>query len=97
EALAGALLAGTAQPPAQLRVLEDLDGALRGILGGGDEISILPLDDLERNAAHVAADCRAALPERLRDRQAEALPDRLLHDQVGLRLEGVHLDRPDVV
>src|SRR5918999_552517 len=52
---------------------------------------------LERDAALLAADERPGLPERLGDRQAEALPGRLLDHHVGLRLEGVHLDRPDIV
>ena len=38
-----------------------------------------------------------ALPDRLRDRQPEALAGRLLDQHVGVRLEGVDLDRADVV
>ena len=43
------------------------------------------------------ADRRPPLPERLGDGQPEALADRLLQADVGLRLEGVDLDRADVV
>src|SRR3954447_5465739 len=97
EPLPRPLLSGAAEPASQLRVLKDLDGVLRGLVGRGDQVSVLPVDDLQRDAPHVAADRRAPLPERLGDRQSEALADRLLHDHVGLRLEGVHLDRADVV
>src|SRR3954454_8262850 len=91
------LLAGAAEPAAELGVLEDRGGALGGFVRGRDQVAVLAVDDLQRDATHVAADRRAPLPERLGDGQPEALPDRLLHDHVGLRLEGVHLDRPDVV
>src|SRR4051795_11539404 len=97
EPLARPLLAGAAQLSAQLGVLQDLDGAPGGLVGRGDEVPVLAVDDLQRDAADIPADRRPALPERLGDGQAEALPDRLLHDHVGLRLEGVHLDRADVV
>ncbi len=65
--------------------------------GRGDEEAGLAVLHLQRDAAHVAADERAALPERLRHGQPEALARRLLDHHVGLRLERVHLDRPDVV
>ncbi len=66
-------------------------------LGRGDEEAALAVLDLQRDAADVAADRRPSLPQRLGHRQPEALADRLLDRDVGLRLEGVDLDRPDVV
>ena len=56
-----------------------------------------PVLDLQRDPADVAADRGPPLPQRLGDRQAESLADRLLHADVGLGLEGVDLDRADVV
>src|SRR5690349_14460422 len=97
EALARALLARPAQPAPERRVAEDLDAALGGLVGGGHQVAVLAVDDLQRNAADVPADRRPPLPERLGDGQAEALADRLLQHDVGLRLERVHLDRADVV
>ncbi len=47
--------------------------------------------------AHVAADERPRLPQRLGDGQAEALAGGLLDHHVGLRLERVDLDRAHVV
>ena len=71
--------------------------ALGGLLGRVHQEAGLAVLDLERDAADVAGDRRAALPERLGDGQAEALADRLLQHHVGLGLEGVDLDRADVV
>src|SRR5215210_3932562 len=97
EALARALLAGPPEPASQLRVPQDLDAALCGLVRGGDQVAVLAVDDLQGDAAHVTADRRPPLPERLGDRQPEALADRLLQHHVRLRLERVDLDRPDVV
>src|SRR5215216_1569161 len=97
EALTRALLPRPPQPAAQLRVLQDLDAPLGRLLRRGDEVAVLAVDDLQRDPADVPADRRAPLPERLRHSQPEPLADRLLHDDVGLRLECVHLDRADVV
>ena len=85
------------EPLAQLGVAEDLDARLGGLLGRVDQVAGLAVLDLERDAAHVAGDRGPRLPERLGDRQAESLADRLLQHHVGLRLERVDLDRADVV
>ena len=71
--------------------------SLRALLGRGTRKPVSPSYDLQRDAADVAADRRPALPQRLGDGQPEALADRLLDADVGLRLEGVDLDRADVV
>ena len=97
EMLAGVLLAAAAEALAQLGIGEHLGAAQRALLAGVDQEPGLAVLDLERNAADVAGDRRASLPECLGDGQAEALADRLLQDDVGLRLEGVDLDRSDVV
>src|SRR5262249_29199671 len=97
ELATGVFLAGPAEPLAQLRVGEDLQAALGALLGGVDEEATLAVDDLQGDAADVAGDRRPPLPERLGVGEAEALADRLLQADVGLRLEGVDLDRADVV
>src|SRR3954454_15997167 len=97
EPLAAALLAGPPEPPAELGVLEDLRAALGCLVGRVDQVAVLAIDDLQRNAADVPGDRRSAFPEGLRHRQPEALADRLLQDDVGLGLKRVHLDCPDVV
>ena len=65
----------------------------------GDETRkpVSPSLDLERDPTDVAGDRRPSLPQRLGDGEAEALADRLLDHDVGLRLERVDLDRADVV
>src|SRR3954447_20679327 len=97
EVLAHVLLAGTAELLAEVRVLEDAERAVGAVLGVRHEVAGLAVLHLERDAAHVAADERPRLPERLGDGQAEALARGLLNQHLGLRLERVHLDRPDVV
>ena len=91
------LLARAPEPLAEVGLAQDAQRALGALLGRGDEEAGLAVLHLERDAADVAADERAALPERLRHRQAEALARGLLDHHVGLRLEGVHLDRADAV
>ncbi len=66
-------------------------------LDAGDEEAGDAVLDLQRDAADVAADERARLPDRLGDRQPEALAGGLLDQHVGVRLERVDLDRADVV
>ena len=59
---------------------------------------ISPCLDLQRNAADVVPPIVGRpFQKRLGDGQAEALADRLPKADVGLRLEGVDLDRADVV
>ncbi len=87
-------------PPERLaerRVAQDVERARRALLDGVDEVARLAVGDLQRDAADVAADERPALPQRLGDGQAEALARRLLDHDLGERLEGVDLDRADVV
>src|SRR5205814_8761859 len=91
------LLAGAAQLLAERGVAQDLERALRGLLRRVHEKARDAVLDLERNASYVAGDRGTDLPERLGDRESEALAQRLLQDHVGLRLEGVHLDRAHVV
>src|SRR3954471_18188789 len=94
---ASVFLAGPPEPLAQLGVRKDLDAALRALLRGVHQEAVLAVLDLQGNAADVAGNRRAALPERLGDCQPEALADRLLQADVRLRLKGVDLDRADVV
>src|SRR5262249_21211376 len=97
EPLTRALLAGPSQPATEFRVEQDVDAAPGSLLRRGDQVAVLAVDDLQRDPADIPPDRRAPLPERLGHCQPEALPDRLLHDHVGLGLERVHLDRSDVV
>src|SRR5262249_2340259 len=97
EHLARVLLAGPPQAFRQLGVAQNAEGPLRGLLGRGDQESRLSVLDLKRDAANVPGDHGAHLPHRLGDGQAEPLAQRLLHDHIGLGLEGVHLDRAHVV
>src|SRR3954451_19012831 len=90
-------LAAAAELLAESGVLEDLERMPSAVLGGGDEVAGLPVRHLERDPADVAADERPRLPQRLADGQPEALARRLLDHDVGVRLEGVDLDRADVV
>src|SRR5213592_4399018 len=82
ELAAGMFLAGAAEALAQLRVGEDLEAALGALLGRVDEEAALAVLDLQGDAADVAGDRRAALPERLGHGQAKALADRLLQADV---------------
>ncbi len=91
------LLAAPAEPLAQVGLAQDAQRAVGALVGGRDEEAGLAVLHLERDAAHVAADEGAPLPERLGHGEPEALAGGLLDHHVGLRLEGVHLDRPDVV
>src|ERR1700709_813167 len=90
-------LARPPEPLAELGGGEDLEAARGALLGGVDQEAGLAVCDLQWDAANVAADRRPPLPQRLGHGQAEALADRLLQADVGLRLEGVDLDRADVV
>src|SRR5215207_8881593 len=97
EHAAGVLLALAAELLAELRGAEDVQAALGALVRRVDEEAADAVLDLQRNAADVAGDRRPPLPERLGDGQPEALADRLLQADVRLRLEGVDLDRADVV
>src|SRR5258708_680971 len=97
ELLARVFLAGAAEALAELGVGEDLEAALRTLGRGVDQVAADAILDLQGDSADVAGDRRAPLPERLGHRQPKALADRLLQADVGLRLEGVDLDRADVV
>jgi hypothetical protein len=90
-------LAGAPEALAELGVVEDLETALGGLLGRVDQEARYSALDLERDAAHVPGDGRPSLPERLGHGKPEALAGRLLKHDVRLRLEGIDLDRPDVV
>src|SRR3954447_4989320 len=89
EVLADVLLAGAAEGLAELRLPEDAQRPLGALLRARDQVAGLPVLDLERDAADVAADERPRLPERLRHGQAEALSRRLLDQHLCLRLERV--------
>src|ERR1700716_1133078 len=91
------LLAAPPERPPELGVAKDLQRSLGALLDARDQESGTAVLDLQGNAAHVAADERARLPDRLRYGQAEALADRLLDQHVGVRLERVDLDGADVV
>src|SRR3954453_18534210 len=65
EVLAHVLLAGAAELLAELRLLEDPQRAIGALLGGGHEVAGLSVLHLQRDAAHVAADERTRLPQRL--------------------------------
>src|SRR5690606_32133845 len=84
EVLARVLLARLAEPLGELGIAQEIERALRRLLDRGDQKARLAVDDLQRDAAHVAADRRPALPERLGDGEPEALANRLLQDYVGL-------------
>src|SRR5215207_8021661 len=86
------LLAAPSQRPPERRVLDDLERARSAVLHGRDEIARDAVLDLQWDPADVAADERPPLPERLGDRQAEALAGRFLDDDRGERLERVDLD-----
>src|SRR5829696_2897882 len=84
EPLPGSLLARAADAPPELGVLQDLGAAVGGLVRRVDEVAVLAVNDLQRDAADVPGHGRPALPERFGHGQAEALADRLLHDHVGL-------------
>src|SRR5688572_28116638 len=91
------LLACFPDSPRQIGVAQDLEAALAALLGRRDEEPGLAVHDLKRDASDVAADGRAALPQRLRDGKAEALASGLLNAHARLGLKAFHLDRTDVV
>src|SRR3954447_12798844 len=91
------LLAAAAEGLAQGGIAKDVERSGGTGINTVDEIPGDPVLDLERYPADVAADERPPLPDRLGHRQAEPLTRRLLDDDVGLGLEGVDLDRADVV
>ena len=97
EMRAHVLLAAPAQRLAERGVAQHAQGPLGALLDARHQIAGDPVLDLQRYAAHVAADERPRLPDRLRDRQPEALARGLLDEHVGVGLERVDLDRPDVV
>ena len=79
------------------RIGEQVDGALRALLDGVDEVAVVAVADLQLDAAGPSADHRPALPEPFAHGEAEALADRLLHHHVGDALERVDLHRTDLV
>ena len=87
EVLAHVLLAAAPERLAERGVLEDVERALGALLDVVDEVAGDAVLHLQRDAADVAADERPALPDRLADRQAEALARRLL-DQRRRRATG---------
>src|SRR3954454_16136310 len=84
EVLAHVLLAGAAELLAELGLLEDAQGAVGALVGRPHEEAGAPVLHLERDAAHVAADERPSLPERLGHGEAEALARGLLDQHLGL-------------
>src|SRR3954451_21090780 len=97
EVLADMLLAAAPEGLPEGGVTEDVEGAGGAGLHVTDQIPGDAVLDLQGDTANVTADERPRLPQRLADREPEALARRLLDDDVGVRLEGVDLDRPDVV
>src|SRR3954453_13825884 len=91
------LLATPPEVLGQCRIAEDAQRAVRALLDRGDQIAGLSVVHLERDASDPATDERPGLPDGLADREPEALARRLLDDHVGVGLEGVDLDRADVV
>src|SRR6266511_6416956 len=79
------------------RVAEDLLDGLRRLAGRVDEPARLTVLDLDDDPAHPTRHRRPRLPEPLGHRQPEALADRLLEHRRRGDLEGVDLDRADVV
>src|SRR5688572_8608241 len=73
EMLAHVLLAAQAQRSAEAWVIEDGSHARGALLDAVDEVARLAVLHLQRDPAHVAADERPALPQRLAHRQAEPL------------------------
>src|SRR5215218_3613872 len=96
EVLADMLLAAASKSLPERGVVQNVQRALGAVLHRRDEVTRLAVLDLERDAADVAADERAPLPERLGHGQAEALARGLLDHDVRKGLERVHLDRADV-
>src|SRR5688572_20514941 len=97
EVAANVLLARERDLPGSRRIREDLETRFGALRRGRDEPAGLTVRDLVDDAADVAGDGRARLPERLADRQPEPFPDRLLDYGGRMHLERVHLDRADVV
>ena len=98
EELAAHLLLAEQRHGAVLRrVVHDLQAALGALRGGAYEIAGDAVLDLQGDAADVAADDRPPFPQTLGHGEPEALAGRLLHDHVGVTLEGVDLDRAHVV
>src|SRR4051812_2658740 len=84
EVLADVFLAGAPELLAEVGLAQDPQCAVGALLGRRHEVAGRPVLHLQRDAADVAADERARLPERLRDGQAEALTSRLLDQHLGL-------------
>src|SRR5450756_118037 len=91
------LLAQQSHAPVLLGLRQDLEAPLRTLSRGLDEIPGDAVLDLQRDPRYVAADGRPRLPQPLGDGEAEALARGLLHDHVGVALEGVDLHRAHVV
>src|SRR5439155_22158142 len=74
-----------------------LDAGPGALVDRPDEPPGLSVVYLGNYTADPSGHDRPSLPERLGHRQPEPLPDRLLDERLGVDLEGVHLDRTDVV
>src|SRR3954467_14509872 len=87
ELLAYVLLAGTPELLAELGLAKYLEGAVRALLGGRDQVTGLAALPLRGDAPHVPPEEGPPLPQRLRDGESEALARELLDHSLGLRLE----------
>ena len=90
------LAADVAHALRQLLVAQERKDSFGALLRGVDEIAGLAVDELERNAAHVARHHRPSFPQRFRDHQAEPFPHRFLDHNLR-PLEGVYLYVADAV
>src|SRR5690348_1978663 len=97
EILAHYLAAALAHLARAGRIAHQFQHALGALFDARHQIARLAILNLQRNAADIAADDWAALPQPLRDGQAEALAERLLQHDRRHALEGVHLDIADAV
>ena len=76
-------------------VVEKLRDRRSRLVDAIHEQSANAVGHLQRDTAHVPGDHRRALPRRFGDYQPEALPGRLLDDDIREALEGVDLDVAD--
>ena len=82
---------------ARVGLREQLDGARRRLFDRVDEVAVLAVVDLHRDAAAAPADHRPALPQSFADGEPESFAQRLLHHDVGGALERVDLHRADLL
>ena len=97
EVRAHVLLATQSPNAGQFRVVQRLEARLGALLGRIHEPARLAVDDLHDDAADASGHRRPPLPERFADGEAEALAGRFLQYDARVHLEGVDLDRADVV